>query len=273
MLLTAVVAVNLLGQDGDVAARIQWLGPPDDEVIERYEASEGQLGELLHRRPGTAASGDAAALWDEWSQLVPAYYSRRVEVFELASDGAGPGTFAAYVSPLDDGGTRWRLAIDPVDHAQDPTHYERTLVHELGHVLTLSDSFELRPTTTLAGALAACPGPATTVGCIDPDSLLGRWIEEFWTAEDVTAADRMRGSADGPAPPGVITARYREVRDRYVSPYATTDPEEDIAESIAALAFRDPVRPRSEAAEKLAMLEQDPQIFAFVVAVREQLRA
>lgn len=249
--------------------------PPTDAVLTRYEAAEGRVGVATYEREGDPRAGDRPAhdaLWEEWTSLVPAYWARRVAVFEIASDGTGNGTFAAYVSPLDERGDRWLLAVDPADAAEDPEYYHETLVHELAHILTLGAGVRSGgPFATLGEAGAACGGPAVRHGCLAPESLLARFTAQFWTSEDVAAADRIHAAG----PTGmrdVAVARYRERHDAFVGPYALTDPAEDIAETIVALAFGRR-QPRGSTAEaKVEMLRQDPEVFALVDRIRATLR-
>lgn len=251
------------------------LGPPNDAVLARYEAADGVVGEPTYTADADPRSTDRAAhdaLWDEWTALVPAYWARRVEVFEVASDGTGPGTFAAYVRALDPEGDRWLLAVDPSDAVERPEHYHQTLVHELAHILTLGDgarTTDQGPFGSLAEARAAC-GTAVRHGCLAADSLMARFTEQFWTAEDLAAADRIH--ATGPAGlQDAAIARYRQRSSAFVSPYAVTDPAEDIAETVTALAFGERQPPGSTAEAKVDFLRQDPELIALVDRVRATL--
>lgn len=249
--------------------------PPHDAVLARYDAAEGRVGTATYKReddPLAADRGVHDALWTEWTALVPAYWVRRVEVFEIASDGTGNGTFAAYVQPLDDRGDRWLLSVDPADAAERPEYYHETLVHELAHILTLGAGVRSDgPFATLAEGASACAGPAVRHGCIDPGSLLGRFTQQFWTAEDLAAADRIHAAGSGGFEDAAV-ARYRERSSAFTSPYGVTDPAEDIAETVVALAF-DQRQPRgSTAAAKVDLLRQDPEVFALVDRIRATLR-
>lgn len=249
--------------------------PPTEAVLARYDAAEGRVGAATYQREDVPLASDRAvhdALWAEWTALVPAYWARRVEVFEIASDGTGTGTFAAYVQPLDDRGDRWLLSVDPADAAERPEYYHETLVHELAHILTLGGGVRSDgPFPSLADASSTCAGPAVRHGCLAADSLLARFVEAFWTAEDLAAADRIH--AAGPAGfEDAAVARFRERRDAFTSPYGVTDPAEDIAETVVALAL-DQAQPRgSTAAAKVDMLRQDPEVFALVDRIRATLR-
>lgn len=268
-LLLAAAAWQLVGERATTSYLLH--APTGGELLARHDAAEGRLGERTGGDPTAALAGDAAALWDQWVALVPPYYARRVEVFELTTDGVGNGTVAAFVSPLDPEGKRWRLAVDPADARQNPDYYARTLVHELAHIITLSGIADGDPLDSLAAARAACPDGGFTGGCFTGDSLMATWMARFWTDEDVAAADAARGRLGEPDAGGLV-ARHSSQRSRFVSVYATSDPEEDVAESVVALAFGDDQPAGSEAAAKLDTLREDPEVASLVIAVRDRLR-
>lgn len=252
------------------------LGPPDDAVLARYDAADGVVGDATYTAGADPRAADRAghdALWAEWTELVPPYWARRVEVFEVASDGTGPGTFAAYVQALDPQGDRWLLAVDPNDAAEQPEHYHDTLVHELAHILTLGDgarTTDRGPFRSLADAQATCGGAVVRHGCLTEGSLVARFVKQFWTPEDLAAADRIH--AAGPAGlQDAAIARYRQRSTAFVSPYAVTDPAEDIAETVVALAFGERQPPRSIAEAKVDFLRTDPELVALVDRVRATL--
>lgn len=277
--LVLVAAAGLLQVPELVADRSQpsmHARPAEEWVIARYEASEGQLLEQSYVRDGHPLATDRAAheaLWREWQELVPAYWARRVEVFEIASDNgsAAQNTFAAYVSQGDATGQRWLLAVDPMDAAERPDHYHLTLVHELAHILTLSDGAVgtgSGPFSSLEQATAACDGPALMYGCLDSSSLLHAYVERFWSAEDRVAADAAQASGDWV---GFAAQRFTDVDDRFVSPYATTSPEEDVAETIEAIVRGQRFPSGSVVAAKADFLRGDPELYAVIDRVRARL--
>lgn len=246
-----------------------------DAVLATYAPSEDTIGEPTFVRDGAPAAADRGtheALWAEWTDVIPPYWTRRVGVFEIASDGTGPGTFAAYVAPLDGDGDSWVLAVDPADAAENPEYYHETLVHELAHVFTLgAGRVELATTTaTLGDRTAACGGPAVGLGCAAQDSLLAAFVDRFWTAEDIAAADSMEFGTAGFEQQ--LLGVYARDRSRWVSPYAASAPEEDIAETFVALVMGQRQTSGSVAEQKVEMLRADAELFALADRIRAALR-
>lgn len=258
--LVATMARGLGGADSRV--------PIDRDVLVVYEAEEGVVGDAVYTHDEDPRAEDRVghdALWQEWRELVPPYWARRVELFTVSSDGVG-GT-AAYVQRRDLAGDRWLLAVDPVDAAERPAVYAETLVHELAHIVTLgAGRLEVEGTpTTLLERHAQCPGRAVEDGCAAPDSVLAAFTARFWDEEALAAADGLTSAEDWEA---ATVALYRQDPDRWVTPYAATSPAEDVAETFAVLALDLPVVPNSESAEKVAMLAADPELFALADRVR-----
>ena len=266
----AVVAGVLL-RVGDTSAP---LLPRDATVQALYLAEEGQLVEAAFVRRGSSVGADRALhdeLWAEWSSMIPPYWSRRVARFEVASDG--PGGIAAAVQRLDRAGDRWLLSVDPVDAVERRDTYVHTLVHELAHIVTLGAGrveVDPQPAATLVEQAARCEGPPVTEGCAGAGTVLAGFSERWWDLDVV-------GGSDGVATIGdredATVARYLAARDSYVSAYAASSPGEDVAETFVAMALDLPQAPGSVAADKVAFLRADPELFSLADRIRATLRS
>lgn len=264
------VLAGLLLRFGDSSAP---LLPRDASVQALYLAEDGALVETAFVRDGSGVGADRALhdeLWDEWSSMIPPYWSRRVARFEVASDG--PGGIAAAVQRLDEAGDRWLLSVDPVDAVERRDVYVHTLVHELAHIVTLGAGrvqVDPRPAATLVEQAERCEGPPVTEGCAAPGTVLAAFSERFWDLERV-------GGPDGVATIGdrkdATIERYLAARDAYVSAYAASSPGEDLAETFTAMALGHPQAPGSIAAEKVEFLRADAELFSLADRIRATLR-
>ena len=76
-------------------------------------------------------------LWAQVNALLPEGALDGFSRFTVFTDGLDETL--AYVSPLDDTGTRWELAVDPAD-AGELDWFTETVLHEYTHYLTLNDT-------------------------------------------------------------------------------------------------------------------------------------
>lgn len=155
-------------------------------TVRDSELSDPELGEVFTETEAElqADSPMHAALWGEFSNLIPAEYRSELTHFGVFSDGAD-GTLA-YVEPNPEAPTTWLLVLDPADAAnQDDFIY--TLIHEYGRVLTLNDRqvpFDEEAYFDEEGDLAeeaeiACPTFFTGEGCAQSRA----YISAFYYSE------------------------------------------------------------------------------------------
>lgn len=169
----------------------------------RYADADLQLVAAHRITDGQPASPDALstrdrAVWDVVHQVLPPAYLARIHQLNIATDGRG-GTLAM-VHRSTTTRDAWILTIDP---AEDDAVLRPTVVHELGHVLTLGNA-DLDPRRE------NCGGVLIEIGCATSGSTLAEFAKRFWT-----------GVAE-PASPG----------RGFVSDYAATSVHEDLAETF-----------------------------------------
>ena len=117
----------------------------------------------------------------------------------------------AYVSD-DNGDGKFEIAINSVQHRMSSKKEQTlTIVHELTHVLTLN--------IDEAGG-EGCGGYVSEDGCFPSTGIMGSFVSKFWSEELIDQSKN--GDID-----------YEQNKNNFVSEYATTSPEEDIAESFA----------------------------------------
>jgi hypothetical protein len=190
------------------------------EFVDEQQATEG------HQRA-----------WDYFTALIPAEERRMLSLYIIITDG--PENILGGIAQADQP-EQWALQIDirDVDDVRDLSY---TLLHEFGHLLTLNAQ-QVPPSQAVFDhpednelyerEAAACPEYFPGEGCSRPDSYINVFFNRFWTEvypewqaidleEDDDVYDRR------------LEEFYRRYRDRFVSDYAPTSPEEDIAESWA----------------------------------------
>ena len=116
-------------------------------------------------------------LWAQVNALLPEGALDGFSRFTVFTDGLDETL--AYVSPLDDTGTRWELAVDPAD-AGELDWFTETVLHEYTHYLTLNDT-QADYGAPESGARYCEEGMVARSG-----SYLDDFYHTFWTAVSYT---------------------------------------------------------------------------------------
>jgi uncharacterized protein YxeA len=169
-----------------------------------------QPGEKITLEKGAAGSDDAA-IWHHVAAISPdAMSDAYIENFMIFNDPQNDTL--AFVDD-DDMNGKWRVGVNLAGY-KDSTVRERnlTIVHELGHIVTLNNA------QVKNVAESSCSSYFTTEGCAGAGSYLNSFVNAFWTPGEIQKA------LDG----GDVYAQ-----NKFVTEYAASGPEEDIAESFA----------------------------------------
>jgi hypothetical protein len=163
--------------------------------------------------------GAAAEIWSYVTNLIPPDWLSLISRFELFTND---DETAAYVYPDENAPGQWVLGVNPIG-LEDPAELESTLVHELGHIITLHNG-QVDP-----GA-GSCSTLEIEEGCAFPASYLNAFYQQFWIDLDAEHQQIMQmGEGDQM---DALEGFYREYRDQFVSDYAATNIVEDMAESF-----------------------------------------
>jgi hypothetical protein len=231
---TAIQALAPNGGDGAARHTEQVTYDDDDlELVATYLAADGQL-------PGVVPP-DHAALWTIAARVLPPAELAEIRQLNVVTDG--PNGTLGMVHRSGMVANQWILSLDA---AESTSVLEETIVHELGHLLTLRRD-DLR-----AGG-GDCAGVRIEIGCALAGSALADWATEFWPEPDVPAAFD---------------------RDMFVSEYAAGAVHEDLAESFLAYVLHPDEGERStEVAAKLAFFDGHADLAAAATDVRARLAA
>jgi hypothetical protein len=205
--------------------------PDEVELVASYSAVDGSLTD-------TDVDPEHAAAWARVEAVIPPAWRDRIAQFTIMSEGSA--NIVAIVHRSSQLPDDWVLSVD-IDDLAAPDLLEGTLIHELGHMLSLgADDF--------AFTSDSCDDDTYTVamelGCAQPDSMIARWVDAFWNGED----------------PVFDT-------ESYVSRYATTSPHEDFAETFMAWVLQPAPAAGSTVNAKFAFLDASSD----AVSIRDEI--
>mgnify|MGYP000890689008 CR=1 FL=1 len=216
-----------------------------DKVVAEYSVSSG---ENITIKSGTD-SPDARKVWKHLSNISPDDLSDKyIETYQLFDDPESDTL--AYVVDEDANG-KWMVAVNLAGY-NSSTIRERnmTLVHELGHIVTLNIDQLSQNTTEMS-----CKTFFVPEGCAKAGSYLNLFVNKFWTKSEIaqSEAEDMR--------------LYRE--DKFLTEYASTNPIEDFAESCSYFVIDKRDEGNDIKNQKAAFLYKFPEM----ITIRDQMRS
>ncbi len=206
-----------------------------DGVVATYTV---QKGERLIFKSGKDTPA-YLAVWKEIADLSPdALSDTYLKTFQIVENPNSDSI--AYVEDTTGKGN-WNIAVNiPARNQLSPQEKKVTLIHELGHIITLN-STQVVPNTP------SCSTLELSEGCAKTNSYVNKFVAQFWSGKKVP---------------------YSEAN--YVTEYAATENVEDLAESLAVFVVsRNNTKPQTLAERKVAFFAQFPEL----VAMREQMRS
>jgi len=164
----------------------------------------------------------------------------------------------AYVRQENDELTKWRIVLD-INDAFDAkgdyiNEYDETIVHEFAHLLTLNASQMQKNSSNTY---------ENEEGILTEDAYLNQFYQKFWL--DIQGDfDEIVDAYD----PDTVYDFYDKYEDHFVTDYAATNPEEDIAESFRLFVCFDKPQGDEIKDEKVKWFYQ----FEELVELRERIR-
>jgi hypothetical protein len=224
---------------------------PDSSSLITYDVWGDQIGhpvleeissDLITQQMDTA---DQQRAWQLFSSLIPRQNRRVVSEYMVFTDG--PSNTLAAVDQILDSPTQWSVQVDIAD-LENEHALTFTLLHEYGHILTLN-STQVTPDVEaiehytdpdlMKKKAEACPYFFAGNGCSLPNSYLNLFYERFWVdiESEWAKIDALQYEQDQQPYYAGLYDFYQTHRDQFVDDYATTHPDEDIAESFAYFVF------------------------------------
>lgn len=213
-------------------------------------------------------SAEAALVWARFVEVVPAEHRSTVAAFSVF-DG---GDVDAYVEQLRDDPSGWHLAVNEALASQGHL-LDRTLIHELGHLISFHPEQVPPAGDDRAWHQAArdCATYLAKEGCSAADSYLNRFVEEFWAEELLPEWQGIADIDDDEHRMGAIEAFAAAHRASFVTSYAATNPEEDLAESFATYVLTDAGGLEGSIGERVRFFAQFPELEELREAIRARL--
>lgn len=260
------------------SALVHFSGDQDINYLVVYSLSDDQLWsreDLIiptELDPELDARASHEFVWGYFASLIPVQERTFVTEFSILSDGSH--NILGGVSPTYNNPSEWTLKVDIVD-ASDPYSLTYTLLHEFGHFLTLKSSqvtpdhqvfYNPEDQAIYDQALAACPQYFTGEGCSNSGSYINEFFNRFWISfyEEWQQVNEYRGE---PPYRDLLDDFYNIYQDQFLTEYAATSPEEDIAESWVYFILSPKPELTSIANEKILFFYEYPEL----VALREQI--
>jgi hypothetical protein len=236
--------------------------------VEENQIVEPELAAVTDDLVGFQSDTEAhQKIWVYFARLVPPEQRPYLTKYVIFTDG--PEEVLAFVTPDTDDPTKWLLGVDIAD-TSNPEELTFTLIHEFAHLLTLNsgqvpvnEALALEPDNEelYEAAATACPVYFPGEGCSEPTSYINAFYERFWADiyEEWSEIDALQYEDEDEYATG-LEEFYAEREDEFVSDYATTSPEEDIAESFATFVLKPKPTGETLADEKVAFFYDYPEL-------------
>jgi hypothetical protein len=273
-------------EESDVQFQHKDLDQDEGESISRYRIEANTISLLSHN---PQVNADLAAyqsqteqhqvIWESFARLIPAHARGMISEFVIFSDGKD-GILAA-VAPLESDPTKWELLIDIQDSFEngklETRELPHTLVHEFGHVLTLSaDQVTPLPFAETDEEFTAqqqnCfPNHMLNEGCSKANAYINLFFKQYWRnfVEEWASILELE---DPLAQEDKVFELYEKYRDRFVSDYAATNLGEDIAESWTAFIMKTKPTGSTIADQKTQFFYQFPALIELRKQIAQRLQ-
>jgi len=206
---------------------------------------------------------DYKLLWSQTKKIVPKSHMDMLKLFVINTDGKD--NVLAYVNQENDELTKWRMVLDIKDALDEDgryiKEYDETIAHEFAHIMTLNAT-QMQETVTDKNTYVGDEGTTTK------SSYLNRFYQKFWTAiyeEHQNSVDPMDMSGDS------AYAFYEKYENDFVSDYAATNPEEDIAETFRVFIFTERPTGNDIKDQKILFMYADESLVKLRQAIRKNL--
>lgn len=134
----------------------------------------------------------------------------------------------AFVNVIDDEGSAFQMSINLQAFNDDADEALLTMAHEFSHVFTgLSTQLDRSDE-----AFDSCDTYLAADGCYRQSSLMYQWIQEFWGGGLIEQIDPYEEAS------GAEGQERCDLNAGFFGAYAASNPEEDFAESFAAMVMR-----------------------------------
>ena len=257
---------NAASQDEEITLATYTIS--GDQIIDPvFEENIPQ--KLKKMRDNTSAHQN---IWRYFAALIPNDQRTILEQFVISTDGQDEILASVYQS--DESPEKWNLQVDIAD-SDNPQDLTFTLIHEFAHLLTLNPD-QIEPNLAIFNApddpdvyyeeSLSSDTYFTYEGCTLPGAYLNLFVEQYWIDlyNEWLEIDSIEDEDEYYVQLDEFYARYH---DQFVSDYAVTSPEEDIAESFAIFILEERPTVQDTASQKVRFFYQFPEL----VKLRRQI--
>lgn len=211
-------------------------------------------------------------IWNYFVTLVPSGNRGSLAEYSIVTDGEG--NLLAAVTQTSYDPAQWGLEVDIRD-VDDKLNLTYTLIHEYAHLMTLGPG-QVTPSQAVFDnpdddhvyleEVSACPDYFPGEGCSGAGSYINAFFNAYW-ADIYAEWQDINLIEDNDAYYTALDDFYSKYEDRFVTGYAATNPEEDIAEAFTFFVLSP--RPNGETlAESKVLFFYD---FPELVALRDEI--
>jgi hypothetical protein len=233
-----------------------YKGPEDGYVLVTYKVSGDKISspDYTKKIPSTYSkyqkdTDEHKRIWKVITDVIPLDQRKDLDQFIIFTDGMDNFTGA-----VDEGSTpdTWSFQADILD-SQNFATLSTTLVHEFGHMVTLSSE-------QVDYGASTCKNYSTSDGCSTKNSYINTFFISFWKDTYKEWKKDAKLTEDGDVDEDGVYAFYEKYPDQFVSDYAATNPSEDLAESWTYFVYSDKPRDDSIANQKILFFYQYPEL-------------
>ena len=254
---------------------------PEELYLTTYSVSGNQISDPIYYEDVSSDlahyqedSASHQAIWDYFVTLIPVGSRDSLAEYSIVTDGKG-NVLAAVSQTLYDPAL-WGLEVDIRDSG-DKLNLTYTLIHEYAHLLTLGPD-QVTPSEAVFDnpdddniyydEVNACPDYFPGEGCSRSDSYINAFFNQFW-ADIYEEWQDINLIEDDDAYYKALDDFYYNYEDRFVTDYAATNPEEDIAEAFTFFVLSPRPHGDTIAEEKILFFYDYPEL----VRLRDEITA
>lgn len=238
------------------------------------QISDPKPGEIISSLK--SYQNDSAAqqqIWDYFAAIIPLDQRTFLKHYLVFTDGED--NLLASVAQSERSANAWDLSVDILD-TSDPKDLTFTLIHEFGHLLTLNPD-QVKPSLPIFNnpdsdsvynkEKKACSNYFPGEGCSDKKSYINLFVKRFWDSKLYEEWLKIDATEDQDAFDAKLERFYKKYKDQFVSDYAPTSPEEDIAESWSYFVLKPKPGGKTIANQKVLFFYDFPEL----VHLREEI--
>ena len=220
------------------------IGDEDGSLVSALAVDDGHVVGLCFGQPDER-------LDDAWADLVAITPPAELADIDLIAGFDQPdGDTLAFAAMIGTHNDAFVVAVNLPLAADDPDELRLTLAHEVAHVFGQTpDQLDVDVDES------DCDTFFNGNGCLLPDAYVMRWIDTFWTE------DELASMPDGSVADEEGAEDRCALNPSFLGTYAASHPEEDFAESFSAFVFDLDVAPSVQ--PKLDFFDQFPELVDF----------